>query len=284
MIESLVAIVVLSFGMLGVVGLQAAALQSNKEARYQSSAVRLARELGELLRGNKDVAIAASSADNPYLVEFTGSLPSTSADCFAGACATTQDVASFQIVEWLTRVDAELPGARVSVCIDDASFDAGGLPVWDCSGTGGTVVVKPHRGHLAIGHADIGWIKNPVQGTEFDLGFAVGPRGFPIHAFTGDRTYFTTAEYRVILADEVLKTLAIGVAGFVDHGGAWFEGSKRRTGTNLGMGIRLGPSRVADANQTRLDLAYRFKNDQEKAGWVFVIASGLTFNTQPRGL
>jgi type IV pilus assembly protein PilV len=156
MIESLVAIVVLSFGMLGVVGLQAAALKSNKEARYQSSAVRLARELGELLRGNKDVAIAASSADNPYLVEFTGSLPSTSADCFAGACATTLDVASFQIVEWLTRVDAELPGARVSVCIDDASFDADGLPVWDCSGTGGTVVVKIGWTQATTDHAAVG--------------------------------------------------------------------------------------------------------------------------------
>lgn len=167
---------------------------------------------------------------------------------------------------------------RLNGVVTSAGLDSGSAVL------GGTVVVKPHRGHLAIGHADIGWIKNPVQGTEFDLGFAVGPRGFPIHAFTGDRTYFTTAEYRVILADEVLKTLAVGVAGFVDHGGAWFNGTKRRTGTNLGMGIRLGPSRVADANQTRLDLAYRFKNDQEKAGWVFVIASGLTFNTQPRGL
>lgn len=142
MIESLVAIVVLSFGMLGVVGLQAAALQSNKEARYQSSAVRLARELGELMRGNKDVAIATATTDNPYLVEYTGSLPSASGDCFAGACATTKDVASFQIREWLTRVAAELPSARVTVCVDDETFDGNGLPVWDCSGNGETVVVK----------------------------------------------------------------------------------------------------------------------------------------------
>lgn len=156
MIESLVAIVVLSFGMLGVVGLQAAALQSNKEARYQSSAVRLARELGELLRGNKDVAIDALPANNPYLVEFTGTLPTTSADCFTGACATTLDVARFQIREWLSRVDAELPGARVTVCIDDAAFDSGGLPVWDCSGSGGTVVVKIGWVQATTDHAAVG--------------------------------------------------------------------------------------------------------------------------------
>lgn len=142
MIESLVAIVVLCFGMLGVVGLQAAALQSNKEARFQASAVRLARELGELMRGNKDIAIATSSSDNPYLVDFDGDLPSAGTDCFTGSCPTTKEVAAFQIRDWLSRVDAELPGARVVVCVDDAPYDANGLPRWDCSDTGGTTVVK----------------------------------------------------------------------------------------------------------------------------------------------
>lgn len=156
MIESLVAIVVLSFGMLGVVGLQAAALQSNKEARYQSSAVRLARELGELLRGNKDVAIATTSSANPYLVEYTGTLPTTTANCFTAACTTTLQVAQFQIREWLARVADELPGARVSVCIDDASFDSGGLPVWGCSGSGGTVVVKIGWTQATTDHAAYG--------------------------------------------------------------------------------------------------------------------------------
>ena len=156
MIESLVAIVVLSFGMLGVVGLQAAALQSNKEARYQSSAVRLARELGELMRGNKNVAIVTDPAGNPYLVDFTGTPPSGTSDCFAAACTTPLDVANFQIREWLARVDAELPGARVTVCVDDASFDAAGLPVWECSDTGGTVVVKIGWTQATTDHAAVG--------------------------------------------------------------------------------------------------------------------------------
>jgi hypothetical protein len=149
---------------------------------------------------------------------------------------------------------------------------------------GGTFVISPVRRHNLIAHADVGWIKNPLPATEFDLGFATGPRGFPIHAFTGNRTYFTTAEYRYIFGEDVFKALDLGVAGFVDHGGAWYDTQERRTGTNVGLGLRLAASRGADANPTRLDLAYRFKNDQEKAGWVFVIASGLVFNTTPRGL
>lgn len=161
MIESMVAIVVLCFGMLGVVGLQAAALQSNKEARFQASATRLARELAEMMRGNKDIAIETSSTNNPYLVEFSGALPSPGTNCFSGSCPTTKEVAAFQIRDWLARLDAELPGARVAVCFDDAPYDAGGLPRWDCSDDGGTTVVKigwtqQTTDHAATGSSGVG--------------------------------------------------------------------------------------------------------------------------------
>ncbi len=166
--------------------------------------------------------------------------------------------------------------ARANGVYTSAGLDSGAVTF------GGTAVLIPAHRHLLIGHADIGWIKNPLPATEFDLGFAVGPRGFPIHAFTGDRTYFTTAEYRYIFGEDLFKSLNLGVAGFVDHGGAWYHNENRRTGTNVGFGLRLSPSRAADSNPTRLDFAYRFKNDQQRAGWVFVIASGLVFSTQPR--
>lgn len=156
MIESLVAIVVLCFGMLGVVGLQAAALQSNKEARYQASATRLARELAEMMRGNKDIAILTSSADNPYLVDFTGTLPSAGTNCFSGSCPSQKEVAAFQVRDWLARLDAELPGARVSICIDDAPYDSAGLPRWACSGSGGTAVVKIGWTQMTTDHAAAG--------------------------------------------------------------------------------------------------------------------------------
>lgn len=151
LLEVLVAIVVLSFGVLGVVGLQAVALQSNRDARNQSIAVAMARELSDLMRGNKDVAIRTTN--NPYVVDFTGTLPSTSANCFTGACATTQAVGEFGIREWLSRVDAALPQARVVVCFDDDPYNStSNLPQWDCTATaGGVLVVK------------IGWARNAVQ-------------------------------------------------------------------------------------------------------------------------
>jgi len=141
LLEVLVAIVVLSFGVLGVVGLQAAALQSNKEARYQSAAVALGRELGDMMRGNKDVALNTTSTQNPYLVDFSGTLPTTTADCFTAACASTLAVAQFNMREWLKQVQAALPGARVVVCFDDSPYGSDGRPEWACNSTANGIAV-----------------------------------------------------------------------------------------------------------------------------------------------
>ncbi len=166
---------------------------------------------------------------------------------------------------------------RVNGVLTGAGLDSGSVML------GATSVIRPMAKQMLILHADIGWLKDAIPGAEFDLGFAIGPRAFPIHAFTGDRTYFATAEYRINFVDDLFKVLALGAATFVDHGGAWYAGSAKRTGTDVGLGLRLAPSRAADANTTRLDLAYRFDNDRLKAGWVFVFASGLVFSTSPRG-
>lgn len=148
LIEVLISIIILSFGLLGTVGLQAAALQANREARAQSTAGSLARELAEMMRGNKDIGLLTSS--NPYIGDFSSPLaPATTAYCLnvatgTAACADTTAIANAQMTEWLSRVDSELPGARVRICVDSAPFDANGTPQWDCtgSGTGATTVIK----------------------------------------------------------------------------------------------------------------------------------------------
>ena len=160
LVEVLVSIVVLSFGMLGMVGLQAAALQANRDARAQSAAVTLARELAEMIRGNKEVGIKTTLATNPYLGDFTSPLApanatyclgvsvSASASCTSIPIPTPTDgarvraIANAQMTEWLNRVEAELPAPHVVVCYDSTPFDAAGLPQWACSGTGGTAFVK----------------------------------------------------------------------------------------------------------------------------------------------
>lgn len=150
LIEVLVSIVVLSFGVLGMVGLQASSLQATRETRQQSASVRLAKELAQLMRGNQAIAVQADASKNPYLVDYSGGTRTApAANCFTSdACQTSvpsdsqTKVATWEVDDWLSRVDQELPGARVKVCFDATPYASDGLPQWDCSDTGGVAIVK----------------------------------------------------------------------------------------------------------------------------------------------
>lgn len=146
LIEVLVSIVVLSFGLLGVVGMQAAALQANKESRIQSTAAFLIRELAETIRSNKAEGIRPV-ATNPYVGSFSSPMTATTPSyCLSvaasPACADRTAIANAQMTEWLARVDAELPGARVDLCFDSAPYGTSGLPHWTCDNTGNILVIK----------------------------------------------------------------------------------------------------------------------------------------------
>ena len=171
LVEVLVSIVIFSFGLLGMVGLQASAIQANRDARLQSLASNLGREMAEMMRGNPDISIEATATANPYLLSLTAPLTPTNFEgcLFIGStCGATLSpssasnvttnnannlkLARAQVTEWLARVDEQLPGARVVICFDNAPF-AAGLPVWDCTGTAanGVATVK------------LGWTRNPLN-------------------------------------------------------------------------------------------------------------------------
>jgi len=146
LVEVLVSIVVLSFGLLGMVGLQAASLQANRDARLQSTAVVLARELAEMMRGNKDQALLASN--NPYLIgQLDAPLAAPTASyCLTvgSSCSTVGAVAQAELTDWLARVNDALPGARISICRDSAPFASDGTAQWTCTSTSGSdpILVK----------------------------------------------------------------------------------------------------------------------------------------------
>jgi hypothetical protein len=181
------------------------------------------------------------------------------------------------------RIGAQLPGgfayfdAVANGLYTSAGLDSGSVQL------SGTVVLQPHHRHVAVLHLEGGWLKNPVPGEEFDLGLGSGPRAFGSHAFTGDRSIFATAEYRYTVVDDLAGLLGLGVAGFVDHGGAWFAGSRRRTGWDAGVGLRVGASRSTDTPALRFDLARRFATDVEPAGWVLTVGKGFAFSATTRG-
>ena len=122
-----------------------------------------------------------------------------------------------------------------------------------------------------------GILEQPAPGREFDLGHGIGPRSFGPHSFTGDRAVWGTFEHRVFLVDEFLGLLGIGAAGFVDYGGAWFEGLEPQYGGNVGFGLRIGATRATGINVGRFDLGYRFGDGWRDNRWAFSIGRGLLF-------
>ena len=178
----------------------------------------------------------------------------------------------------MARVGAKVPGGfgylegLAAGMYSSAGLDSGVVEL------AATAVLKPTRGHVGIAHVETGWIENPLPGSEFDLGLGHGPRAFRSHAFTGDRTVFATAEYRVTVADDFLGLVGLGIAGFVDHGGAWYAGTPRRLGWDAGLGLRLGASRASDTEALRFDLARRFENDAQGGGWVVTVGKGFVFS------
>ena len=181
------------------------------------------------------------------------------------------------------RVGASLPGgfayidAVANGLFTSAGLDSGAVQL------AGTVVVQPARRHVAVLHVEGGWLEDPVPGEEFDLGLGRGPRAFGSHAFTGDRSIFGTAEYRYTIVDDLWGLLGLGLAGFVDHGGAWYAGEPRRVGWDAGVGLRLGASRSTDTPAIRFDLAHRFANDVDPSGWVLTVGKGFAFTGSLRG-
>jgi len=161
------------------------------------------------------------------------------------------------------QVGAAVSGLRSSAGVDSSSGDASLL-----------TVLQPNELHLLVGRVAGGWLKNPPFGAEYDLGLGYAVRAFPSHAFTGDRYYLVNGEYRWLAVPRFLGLFGLGIAGFVDHGGAWFDGMERRSGTDAGFGLRIGSIRSAGSVVGRLDFAYRFQGDREPAGWVVSLGRG----------
>lgn len=145
-LEVLISLIILSLGILGAVGMQATAMQSNKEARNQSIATTFGRELAERMRGNNNVSIQSTSLNNPYLLDITLSTSTNiavpSVNCFTTGCPTVKDVANWDIADWQRRVQAALPTARVKVCFDQTPFDSAGRAQWGCTNSGDITVLK----------------------------------------------------------------------------------------------------------------------------------------------
>ncbi|MGH8142382.1 MAG: type IV pilus modification protein PilV [Steroidobacteraceae bacterium] len=102
LIEVLVAMVILSVGLLGVAKLSLSTVQGNGSAFMRSQANELVQQIVDNMRANQPQAVA-----HAYDIAI-GAMPGAAPDCTGGACSDTQ-VTTFDLSNWKARLAANLP-------------------------------------------------------------------------------------------------------------------------------------------------------------------------------
>lgn len=99
LIEVLVALVILSIGLLGMASLQAASLRANHQAYLRSQAVILARDVVDRMRANRPPALAGDY------------------DIALDTAATGTTVAADDLKQWKAALEGQLPLGDGSVAV-----------------------------------------------------------------------------------------------------------------------------------------------------------------------
>jgi hypothetical protein len=108
-------------------------------------------------------------------------------------------------------------------------------------------------------HVEGGLLRHPKPGGQFDTWIdQTGPRLFGVHAFTGTRSVWVALEDRFVIADEVFGLVGVGLAPFFDWGGAWYDYEPMRTGSDVGIALRLGPTRAVRGDVQEFAVGWRF--------------------------
>jgi hypothetical protein len=125
---------------------------------------------------------------------------------------------------------------------------------------------------------EAGVAARPRPGGEFDpWSEGSGPRLFGAHAFTGTRLAWGTLENRILVVDEFSGLVGVGLAPFVDYGGAWYADQAPRYGGNVGLALRLGPTRSVRAEATEIAVGYRFGEGWRNRHWAIAVRKGFVF-------
>lgn len=107
LVEVLIALIIMSVGMLGIAGLYVHSMQAGRTSLFRHHAVTLAGDVADRIRANPlgGAAYAGAGADN---------------DCVAGGInCSAAEMAAHDVSLWLEQADATLPDGTVAVVYDD---------------------------------------------------------------------------------------------------------------------------------------------------------------------
>lgn len=135
LLEALIAILIFSLGILGVVGMQASAIAASRDAKFRTDAGLLANELvGQMMSGNRDGTTLSTN--------FQGD--GEQAD------ATNVLVDGPLYGAWLLRVDATLPGVLANPPLVRVTAGVAGPPQTPSIAT---IIVRWQVPNTAVAHS-----------------------------------------------------------------------------------------------------------------------------------
>lgn len=104
MVEVLVTLLIVSVGLLGLAGMQLKALQYNHQAHLRTQATILASDMLDRMRANLPGTI-----DDKYSFIDTRTETRTAKNCATESCAVPEEMAIYDIRQWMSNIDNELP-------------------------------------------------------------------------------------------------------------------------------------------------------------------------------
>lgn len=127
LMESLVALVVLAFGVMGLLGLQLRTMTNNQNANHMATAARLADNLFEAIKTNPNASQVTNPIYSPqaplnpaqwaWLAGYAnawGNLPAAATDCNTTFCTDVQK-AAWDLRQWKQSVRQSLPNGEAVV-------------------------------------------------------------------------------------------------------------------------------------------------------------------------
>jgi type IV pilus assembly protein PilV len=128
----LVALLVLSIGLIGLAGLQLLGVTNSRDAYYRTQAVMLSYDIADRMRAN----LTGVEGGNYDAVSGT-----ETANCRSAAGCIASEMAGHDVFLWKQEVST-LPGGESVVCIDASADDGTGAASASCDGTGTQYVAK----------------------------------------------------------------------------------------------------------------------------------------------
>ncbi len=138
LLEVLVAVLVLSIGLLGIAGLQVTGLRFNQSAYMRTQATLLAYEMADQMRANRPTMLPPV---NGYDIPNAAGGVSVPA-CETAAGCTAVQMAQNDVFRWQQRLAQALPNGQGVVCLDAAPMDDGTPAAPSCNAGGAAYAIK----------------------------------------------------------------------------------------------------------------------------------------------